>query len=304
MWGFGYFTLCCPFWSAVQEQVSPPVNFFLVALWTTVMTQSFQPTPASGPIALFCSVLINVFQVVFLLWELLSFPRFLQFLLRLYVPLTKSGSFVNTAVVYTADKDVEALVLFQHCLALALFFNHRAKHRTWVCVCVLDSRHSVLPQLCQLLPCVLMYSPPCAAAAPHCFTSEEPGVRFSWSLTYALKIKFKPKTMVEQAGGTAAALLCSSFMSFSIFMSFLLFFSWVSLDTRVGNCQLGERKETTLKYLSHRPLLKQYPVRTSVPPGCLQSAVRNWKFLWLLLTGSCVLGAHSAPSWGVKSTFR
>lgn len=303
MWGFGYFTLCCPFWSAVQEQMSPPVNFFLVALWTTVMTQSPQPTPASVPIALSCSVVVSVFQVVFLLWELLSFPSSLRFLLRLYVPLTKSGSFVNAPVVCTADNGVQVLVLFLHCLLLALFFKRKAKRRTWVCALWISGT------LC---------FPSCASCCCVCWCAAHPVLllllpiatqqkSLGWDLAEALHMLWKLSSNLNHGRAGKWNSSCTSVFLVHELLHFHEFsppFSWVSLGTRVGNNQLGKHKETTLKYLSRKPLFKQCPVRTSVAPGCLQSAGRNWKFLWLLLTESCVLGAHSAPSWGIKSTFR
>lgn len=41
IWDFGYFVLHRSFSCAIQEQMYPPVNFFLIPLLTTVMTQSF-----------------------------------------------------------------------------------------------------------------------------------------------------------------------------------------------------------------------------------------------------------------------
>lgn len=144
IWYFGYFVLRCSFSSSVQEQISLPVNLFLIILLTTVMTESFQPSPTSGPIAGFHNVLIHVLRVVFLLWDLLVFPCSLQFFCE---ALCSTVSSVLIAVFRTSCSFNIA------CLWLCSP-KCKAKHRA--CVCLFWGRGALCFPSCASCCCVYM----------------------------------------------------------------------------------------------------------------------------------------------------
>lgn len=135
---------------------------------------------------------------------------------------------------------------------------------------ILEWGHSVLPQVCQLLLCLRADVEPSQQKSPR------------WDLTEALLMPWKLSSNLNHGRAGRQKQQQQHFCALC---------SWVSLGNKLGNCQHGECRETTLKYLSPKPLFNQCSVRTSMPPGCLQSAGRNWKVRWLLLKRSCVLGA-------------
>lgn len=189
--------------------MSPPVNFFS----NYPLEQQWWPNNSSlWAYCCFHSVLINVFWVLFLLWEL-SFPCSLQFLLGLCVPLLKPGSFIS-------------LYCWGQCSGLSCSFNaafvclgspkRKAKHRF---VPFLEC--PVLPQLCQL----------CLGADVEPSQQKSPG----WDLTEASLMPWKLSCNLShgKAGrGNNSSSTSVILHEFVLFHEFSLPCSWFFL----GNC--------------------------------------------------------------------